>query len=207
VTVDGRCRAEEVFAVRAEDVWIQNLTVVGGGFYEIDYRFLTSYALVGGNTVKDTCGTAEYGINLFDVGPMAVKDNVAHGFSDSGIYVGGITNTGGDTLVVAGNEVYGSSRGIIVEDSAGVSMDVGYNNLHDNQTSGIHLTNSDGILVEYNQARNDGTYGIDLDASSDNNLVRRNTARGNTFDLANLGGTGNCFRHNHYDTHQGTIGC
>jgi parallel beta-helix repeat protein len=188
VTIDGRCRAEEVIAVRADNVSIQNVTVVGGEFYEIDYRFRAGYALVSGTTVLDTCGSAEYGINLFDVGPMAVKHNVGSGFGDSGIYVGGIVDTGGDTLTIARNEVFGSSRGIIVEDSANVSIDVGYNNLHDNQVSGLHLTNSDGILIQYNQASNDGTYGIDLDADSDNNIVRRNTATGNTFDLGNLGG-------------------
>jgi hypothetical protein len=47
---------------------------------------------------------------------------------------------------------------------------------------------------------------IQADGGSNNDLIRRNTATGNQFDLVNLG-QNNCFRHNHYVTHGGTIGC
>jgi parallel beta-helix repeat protein len=211
VTIDGRCAAESTIAVRAPDVslfgdFTGGFTVQGGQFYEVDFQHVQAGAAAG-MTVVDTCGAAEYGINLFDTGALFVHANVASGFDDAGIYVGGITDTGGSELTVSFNEVFGSNRGIIVEDSFGVDMVVESNNVHDNETSGIHLTNSDGIVVRKNTARSNGTYGIDLDATSDNNQVIKNTAKGNQFDLANLGGSGNCFRHNKYKTSQGDISC
>jgi hypothetical protein len=58
-----------------------------------------------------------------------------------------------------------------------------------------------------NTTKRDGTYGIVLDAESDSNVVRGNTAKGNQFDLANLGGTGNCFKNNVFRTSEGDISC
>jgi parallel beta-helix repeat protein len=211
VTVNGRCAAEATLAVRADNVSIQgqagDLTVQGGTFYEADARFVQGGRFAG-MTVTDTCGAAEYGINLYQAGHYIVDANVASGFGDAGIYVGFITNTEPDHLLVENNEVYGSDRGIIIEDVTPPALVIVYaNRVHDNVTSGIHLHNSDGVYVLENVAKNNGAYGIDLDEFSDNNTVKRNIAKGHPYDLANLGGTGNCFRHNRYDTYQGSIGC
>jgi parallel beta-helix repeat protein len=211
VKVDGKCEAEATIAVRADNVSIQgqagDLTVVGGTFYEADARFVKGGRFAG-MTVTDTCGAAEYGINLYQTGQYIVDANVASGFSDAGVYVGFITDTSPDHLLVENNEVFGSDRGIIIEDVTPPALVIVFtNNVHDNVTSGIHLHNSDGVYVQGNVAKHNGTYGIDLDEFSDDNRVTHNIAKGNPFDLANLGGTGNCFKHNRYQTHQGTIGC
>jgi parallel beta-helix repeat protein len=206
VTIDGRCAQTATIQVDANGFGLEGpLTVKGGGFYEVDF-VLVSSGSIGGVTLKDSCGAAEYGVNLFQTGPLKVVGNTATGFDDAGVYVGGIFDTGSDQLLVSDNEVYNSSRGIIVEDSFNVDIMVLANNLHDNVTSGIHLTNTDGIVVRGNQAMNNGIYGIDLDLNSDNNRVVRNTALGNEFDLANAG-NGNCFKRNTYDSSQGPIGC
>jgi len=78
--------------------------------------------------------------------------------------------------------------------------------LGNNVLSDVHLSSSDGVLIQRNTARGDGTYGIELDGNSDGNTVKFNTAFGNTFDLSNSG-QGNCFVHNRYRTSQGVIGC
>jgi parallel beta-helix repeat protein len=207
VTINGKCAPDATVEVEADGFSLVGpfLTVQGGSFYEVDFTFV-SKGLIQGVTLKDSCGSAEYGVNLFQTGPLQVVGNTATGFDDAGVYVGGIIDTGDGALQVEGNEVYNSNRGIIVEDSFDVSIVVRFNILHDNATSGIHLTNSDGIFVRYNTAKHNGTYGIDLDSNSDDNSVVHNTARGNTFDLANAG-QGNCFKKNTYDTSQGPIGC
>jgi parallel beta-helix repeat protein len=206
VTIDGRCAQTATIEVEADSFALQGpMTVKGGTFYEVDFAFVSKGA-IGSVTLKDTCGEAEYGVNLFQTGPVQVVGNTAKGFDDAGVYVGGIIDTGDGQLLVWDNEVYDSNRGIIVEDSFNVDILVYANNLHDNVTSGIHLTNTDGIAVRNNFAMDNGVYGIDLDSNSDNNKVVRNTAWGNQFDLANAG-QGNCFKRNKYKTSQGTIGC
>jgi parallel beta-helix repeat protein len=206
VTIDGQCAQTATIEVEADGFAIRGpMTIKGGDFYEVDFAFVSSGAIQG-VTLKDSCGAAEYGVNLFQTGPLQVIDNTAMGFDDAGVYVGGIIDTGSGQLLVDGNEVRNSSRGIIVEDSFKVDIIVRGNNLHGNVTSGIHLTNTDGIVVRGNLAMNNGTYGIDLDAYSDFNHVTGNTALGNQFDLANAG-NGNCFKRNAYETSQGPIGC
>jgi parallel beta-helix repeat protein len=138
---------------------------------------------------------------------MLVERNRVTGFTDAGIYIGGIIDTGAGTLMARLNDLFRNDRGIIVEDSVGVSLLVRYNIAHDNFNDGIFLHNSDGILVQRNTVFDNTRAGIELDALSDHNLIGGNRARGNLFDLANDGGTGNCFINNTYTTSWGTIDC
>src|SRR2546429_493773 len=149
-------------------------------------------------------------------GPSAIKNalqqanpgdtlNIATGFSDAGIYIGGIVDTGTGSLITQGNTLYENNRGIIVEDSAGVSLIVRRNLLHANANDGLFLHNSDGIVITSNTASDNGYAGIELDPNSDGNLVKGNRSRGHPYDLANGGGTGNCFRDNVYTTSFGSI--
>jgi parallel beta-helix repeat protein len=129
------------------------------------------------------------------------------GFAGGGIELRGVTDTGvNGRALIAGNEVFGTGRGISVEDSSGGTVELRNNRVHDNMFSGIDLVNSDGLLIRGNTTRNDGTDGISLDASSDGNRVIGNMARGNTFDLSNAG-RGNCFKRNRFHTSEGDIGC
>ncbi len=205
VTIDGRCLAQATISVRAPNVTIEGLTVIGGSFYEIDYQH-TGDGDVVADTVTDTCGSAEYGVNLYDTQAVNVAKVVASGFSDSGIYVGSITRLGTATLYVQHNTSSGNEVGIIVEFSSMMHIVVDRNRVSDNSTGGISLQTSGTIIVKNNTANNEGTYGILADGGSDNNLIKYNTATGNQYDLVNLG-QNNCFKHNTYQTHQGPIGC
>jgi len=205
VTVNGRCLAQAAIAVRAADVTIQGITVIGGSFYEIDYQH-TGDGNVIADTVTDTCGSAEYGVNLYDTQAVNVTQVVASGFSDSGIYVGSISRLGTTTLLVQDNDSSGSEVGIIIEFSSMMHIVVDGNEVSDNSTGGISLQGSDDVVIKNNTANNEGTYGIEADSSSNNNRIKYNTALGNQYDLVNLG-QNNCFRHNKYQTHQGPIGC
>jgi len=140
--------------------------------------------------VQDTCGDAEYGINVFKSGSIQITDNSASGFGDAGIYIGQITSTPFGPMTISGNESFGNVRGIIIENSAGGQIAVRSNSTHDNQITGIWITNSDGVHIDRNNVRNNRDSGIELDSLSDGNLIRRNKVQGHTFDLANDGGTG-----------------
>jgi parallel beta-helix repeat protein len=157
--------------------------------------------------VEDTCGGAEYGVNVYQAGSIQIIGVTATGFGDAGIYIGAITSTPRGPLLVKDNESFGNVRGIIVENSHGGQIDVRGNSVHDNTTTGIWVTNSDGVRVLRNTALDNGLSGIELDSLSDDNLIRRNTASGQTYDLANDGGTNNCFVDNNYTTSFGDITC
>jgi len=190
--VDGGCAANTTLAIRAEGVTIEGLHVTGAanGFepHEIDFSYVTTGSVI--DTVEiDTCN-AQYGINLFEAGSINVIGNFTSGFSDSGIYVGFITSTPHGPLVVRGNTSDGNERGIIVEDISGGTVRVLANHASNNQTSGIYLTGSTGVVVGNNRVLDNGTSGIELDPFSDHNLVRSNRAKGHQYDLANDGGSG-----------------
>ncbi len=212
VVVDARCNANYAIFVTADGVTIHGLTVQGAaeGFgdfpSEIGLQGVHGTGLIELTEVRNTCD-AEYGIQVFDSGSIRIENNFAHGFSDSGIYLGAITSTPDGPMVAVKNVVQDSHQGIIVEDSAGGDIEVLGNAVDGNLDAGIFLHNSDGVLIRDNLVHDNGRAGIDLDPTSDDNRVARNTSLGNTYDLENEGGTGNCFRHNTYETKLGRIKC
>jgi parallel beta-helix repeat protein len=207
--IDGRCRTNLTLAVRHDGVVLRRLVVVGAdeGFgefpSEVDFREVATGS-ARHLLVRDTCD-AEYGINVFGSGAVDVSSNRGHGFSDSAIYVGGITDTGDSALRVNGNTVYGNNRGIIVEDSLGGRVRLVENIAHDNKTagegapSGIFLHNSDGVFLRGNQTYRNKLYGIHLDPNSDQNHLTENASFGNPGGDFFDEGTGNCGARNHPD--------
>jgi parallel beta-helix repeat protein len=211
VTVDAGCTASTTMDVRADGTTIRGLRVVGasGGFSPIEINFgHVATGRVLSSVVEDTCGDAEYGINVFSSQTIRVVGNTATGFGDAGIYIGAILSTQRGPLVIQGNESYGNVRGIIVENSTGGKIRVTGNDVHDNQTTGIWITNSDGVRIDGNLVQNNNYSGIELDSLSDQNLMKANTASGHRYDLANdAGATGNCWVDNVYTTSLGDISC
>jgi parallel beta-helix repeat protein len=113
--------------------------------------------------------------------------------------VGGITNTGGSTLPVEGNDSFGNNRGLIVEDSYLVTarIRVADNRFHDNYlpgtgtASGIFVHNSDGVTFTGNNAAGNGVSGIHLDSASDATGCPTNVFTGNPVPVLDQG-DGNC---------------
>jgi parallel beta-helix repeat protein len=210
VIVDGACSAADTIQIKGDGVTIRGLRVVGAGSgfapKEIDFLGVTSGRVLD-SEVEDTCGNAEYGVNVFNSGSIRVIRTSATGFADAGIYIGQITSTELGPLVLSDNDTYGNVRGIIVENSSGGQIVVRGNEAHDNITTGIWITNSDRVRIVMNTVLNNQDAGIELDSLSNRNLVRQNVALGHTFDLANEGGSGNCFLSNTYTTSFGNISC
>jgi hypothetical protein len=96
--IDCECEAELTVAVRHDDVKLRGLKVVGAGTgafpIAVDFRGVSGGG-VRDVVMKDTCGDAEYGVNLFETGPIDVRDSRAVGFSDAGFYAGAISGNAG----------------------------------------------------------------------------------------------------------------
>jgi parallel beta-helix repeat protein len=212
VTVDARCKANDTIFITANGVAVKGLTVQGAaeGFgdfpSEIALLNVDQTGLIDRNEAVNTCD-AEYGIQVFQSGSIRISNNDTHGFSDSGIYIGAITNTPNGPLTVVKNLAQFSHQGIIVEDSNGGSIEVLGNAVDQNSDAGIFLRNSDHVLIKSNPVQDNGRAGIDIDPGSDHNRIIGNTALGHMFDLENEGGSGNCFKRNQYETSDGDISC
>jgi parallel beta-helix repeat protein len=203
VTVDGGCASTWTITVTGDGVSIHRLEVIGGAFGSMTFTGVDGGGVTG-STVSDTCGSAEYGINVYRSGNLKVIGNRASGFSDAGVYIGAITF---GSSMIKRNDTLRNDRGIIVENSGGATIMVISNKAHGNLETGIWITNSDGVTVRGNMVTNNHDTGIQLDPLSDNNTVTLNTVSGHLFDLSNDGGTGNCWLDNVYTTSRGDISC
>lgn len=211
-TIDGECDVGKAIRVLSDGVTLRGLRVVGAGDIgaspsEVDYT-----AVVDGTmerlVVKDTCGGlhgAEYGINLDTTnGRMDMIDNVAAGgFTDAGLYVGAITATGPDRVLVRGNESRSSTRGLIVEFSHDADVVVKGNRFQHNRLKGegppvgIFVLGSDDIVFERNRVLDNGSYGFLFTSGSSHNRLNDNVARGNGVDVRDRGDN-NCGAHNKF---------
>jgi len=206
-TIDARCDARATINVNSGGVVLNHLMVVGGaeGFgyppSEIDVENVRG-GTINDVVVRDTCGAdgAEYGINVFGSGPVVVSNNRATGgFSDAGIYIGGITDTRGDALRVINNASFLNRQGIIIENSGGNAIiQVASNRTHHNNiagvgpsNSGIWINNSDRVGIRSNTVQNNGEFGVNIGPTSDNNRLVGNTITSNPIDLNNEG-SGTC---------------
>jgi parallel beta-helix repeat protein len=201
--IDGTCDHFATLEVRANEVALRGLKVIGGRDYEV-HIVLVRDITVRRVTVRDTCGAAEYGVNVYKAEDVLVVGGKAQGFHDAGIYVGGIPM--GPSVTVKGNNVFGNNRGIIVEDSNGVAVE--QNRVHDNTLggfgppTGIWFHDGDDGLIEGNVVRRNGAYGLHFDPQSGGNTVAGNTITGNDqLDVLDEG-SGNCFSSNIIGTHE-----
>jgi parallel beta-helix repeat protein len=196
--IDAGCGPETAVDVTAEGARLRRLKIRGGDEYSLDISFIdrsfaTQLRLI------DECD-AEYGINIFNGGAIQLATNRISGYLDAGIYVGGITNTLGDQLIVNGNDSFGNNRGLIVEDSylPTTEIRVTVNRFHDNtlggvgDPSGIFVHNSDHVTFVDNQLEDNASYGIHIDANSDDNHLFDNLFTGNGLQNVRNDGTGNC---------------
>ena len=214
-TITGQCDEDIIIDVQSRGVTLEHLKVkgateAGGPGYTVNFIGVptgTAHDL----KVEQSCepeDSPQYGINLFDAGNIQITDNRTYGgFRDAGIYVGSISDTRGKELLVDGNESDGNNRGIIIEesDSNEQTIVVSNNEVHDNdstpgitdQPTGIYIHASDGGLYDNNTVSDNGTYGFDIDAPSDDNEFFDNVADGNDVDFNDQGsgscGSGNSF--------------
>jgi parallel beta-helix repeat protein len=201
--VTGDCAARVTILAQVGGVSLRWLTVKGADKSEGGYPSAVDFTSVSSGSVRqlklvNTCD-AEYGVNVFNTGPFTIRDNEAVGFSDGGIYIGGVTDTGSGKILAEGNYSHGNNRGLIVEDSGGLADIVVKDNVLDNNRvvnefnrSGIQVTNSNGVLIEGNVARRNAKYGIWLDDKSHDNHLFDNRFTHNSFHNVLDEGTRNC---------------
>jgi parallel beta-helix repeat protein len=204
--INGSCEGVSTIDVNANRVSLRRLKVIGAD--QIEGVPFTGFEvnIVGVRNVRaqslkliDTCGDADYGINVYGTGRVLLRNNRAVGFSDAGLYIGSI---GQGPVIVYDNVTIGNNRGILVEESEG-TVRVLENLSRGNDlpgesptTAGIALADADHILLQGNRANGNGDYGVHLadhgGSDSDNNRLIGNTAILNgTADFQD-DGTGNC---------------
>jgi parallel beta-helix repeat protein len=205
--IDARCGSDIAIAVRADGVQLKRLEVRGaeGDRFpsEVDFNGVSN-GRASNLVVRDTCD-AEYGINVFNTGPIAIVNSRAVGFDDAGFYVGGISSTPGGAIRVRQSESVKNHRGVIVEDSTpDATISVANNFIHGSTVpitgsipAGIFIHNSDGVRIRENEVRNNNI-GLHLTPGSDGNAALYNLFD-NIVDVRNQG-TGNCGADNSFVT-------
>jgi len=195
------CGVSTALTIAADDVRLQDINVSGGTFFTIDVQD-RDYVKFRDVQVHETCGTAEYGINVFNSTRVTIDSTLAaDGYGDAGFYIGGIPDDG--HVRVKKCTSTDNERGIIVEDSVPKSVLVQRNNVMSSGTAGIFLHNSDGITVKGNAVTDSTGNGIELDAMSDVNRIFRNTISNSGGADVVDGGSGNCWKANSFAT--GTV--
>lgn len=205
VTIDGGCAQVQTIAVRADGVTLEGrMTVTGGRFYDVTYDGVRSGILTGLDLLDSCHGS--FGVFAQASGAVVIASNTVTAFAGGGIELFNITDTGAGRLLISSNRVAGAGYGVLIQQSDGGAIDVEQNLLSGNRFAGVQVLGSQSVTVRDNTLKDDGTYGVELDALSTHDVVVRNVARGNEFDLANLG-SGNCFRQNRFRTSEGQISC
>jgi len=205
--IDAACGARVTILAQTGGVSLRWLKVIGADESAGGYPSSVDFSSVSGGSVRElklvnTCN-AIYGVNVFHTGAFTIRDNEAIGFTDGGIYVGGITDTGNGAINISGNSSHGNNRGLIVEDSGGLAAITVRDNVFDRNRlvgeankSGIFISNSNGVLIEGNRASRNGKYGLEIDENSHDNRIFDNVfAKNGLLDIHDEGsrncGTGN----------------
>jgi parallel beta-helix repeat protein len=196
VTIDAGCAATAALSIVADRVTIQDVGVKRAGLFAVDIEN-RDRVVVKGTLLLQGCGTEEYGINVFQATRVSLLRNVAIGYADAGIYIGGIT---ADAQVRAiQNTTSQSARGLIVEDSL-PSVVVRRTFAEYNTGDGIFLHNSDGVVLARNTSSGSGGIGIRLDPTSDDNRLVGNVITGSVgLDVVDEG-VSNCWRNTTFTT-------
>jgi parallel beta-helix repeat protein len=211
VTIDGGCRFANTVLVKADGLRLDGrgeggLTIQGGSVSEVTFLDVPSGSAHYVSVVESCRGQAEFGFLVEGVHHVSIVNGSAQSYFDNaGIYVDNIRQPDSFVLI-AYNTVFGTNRGIEVSGVANAIVEVRHNTVYNSFGSGIRIVASDGVRINRNRVTVNGDAGIDLLDDVTNALVQHNVARGNRPDMRNLG-TNNCFRYNHFDTHQGDIGC
>lgn len=193
VIIDAGCSAAAAIAIAADRVNLSDLTVRGGTFFAIDIQ-QRDRVTVRGMVIQETCGTAEYGVNVFASDHVSLQNNQAGLFNDAGYYIGGIPD--GARVSVRKNSAANNTYGILVEDSV-ASVRVQWNDVGIGNGTGIFLHNADRITVLRNTVSFNTGAGIEVDATSDDNRLTRNVLTGNGIDVVD-NGSSNCWRGNEF---------
>ena len=201
VMIDGGCSPETAVEVLADKVAVRGVTVTGGTLYSLDIDNRDRITISNSIFLR-SCSSGEYGVNVFHSTHVLVNRNLASGYGDAGIYIGG-TDPDAHVFVVK-NTCTNNFRGITVEDVTfgGKSVFLDSNRAFNNTSTGIILEASDGVRIRYSIVMNNADVGILLDDSDENRLIG-NRISGNPTDVVDHG-LSNCWKKNHFTS--GTLG-
>ncbi len=218
--IDGGCAAAVALDVAADDVQIDGqhlgIDVLGGTASQVrvaDHKNVKLRGVIA-EAGAAPCGGTQNGIEVSGTSAkIELMNSQGRGLSGAGVYLNGLAVGAGIQLKHAGKAVVppggqDNGVGLLVQDSAGGAalgksgIQIKGGEFVGNTVAGVRLVNSDGLRIKKNTVQSPsggaGAIGIELDASSDANLVTSNMwISGNVMDTAYIdNGTGNCARKN-----------
>lgn len=224
-TIDAGCTAPTTVTIASDDVTLDDFSVRGATFSQIEIGAHDRITVrVGG--VPDCVGV-QHGIRAVGVKRLTVKHPSYFQFDTSGAALGchkPLTPNErlyGDAAVYVTGTPIGARVRIIDAFMCLVSTGIRLENIAKGAVGprpvvlqrntilgsyrGIHLQNADGTTVQRSRVDSllpGAIAGIELDASSDDNVLAQNTIGGFPADVADSGSS-NCWRSNTYTT--GTV--
>ena len=200
ITIDAGCVAPSALTIAADHVKVRKLRVQGGtqdqvhveGRDHVQFRDLI---------LANTCGTAPYGIDVIASTRVSLDLFASYtpGFIDAAIHVGAIAGKGNVTVKRGGVSGSSTSRGIVVDDASPGAVQLTANRVYGVSQTGILLRNSDGVRLRKNEVLGAAVSGIELDGTSDDNLLLGNKAFESAIDVVDAGAN-NCWRRTEYTT-------
>lgn len=200
--VDGGCAAQAALTVTADGVSIRLLQVLGGAASTIDIENRDRVNLKGIHASQG-CPGAQYVVNIVQSTNVKVRSIFEAFVADTAaIHVAQVSIGSGIKFSksVAGVSLSGpgGGAGALVENSAaGASLGksgIVFKGCNlSGPSHGLLVRNSDGVVLS--KTTLGGSVGVELDASSDNNLLVGNTLAAFVSPAIDAG-TGNCWKKN-----------
>jgi nitrous oxidase accessory protein NosD len=203
--VDAGCSAPVTISVTSDHVDLRGLEVRGARFVAIDIE-QRDHVKVRSCVVTETCATGKRGINLVQSTNVTLYRDRVSGFGEAGFYFGAISER--NAVKVKKTEAHQNAEGFVIENTlpGPRAVIMTFNVASLNTVRGIVLRGSNAVKLSYNVVTGDPAVptqvGIELDAQSNDNLLRYNSSHGNVTDVID-DGSGNCWEDISHDT--GTV--
>ena len=216
--LDGGCDAPAAVTVAADNVVLQDLIVQGGSVANVDVQTRHKVTLKRIQTLP-SCSGVLYGVNAVATTRLTIKDGLSFAYDpilasrdgcpplpgSSRVYAEAAlrllsTPAGGRARLVGNAACVGETTALEITDTTralhGPASVTVQRNFFLADDRGIVLTNSDGVEIRSTHVEHfpgQGSNGILVDATSDDNLFAQNVISGYTTDASDAGSS-NCWR-------------
>jgi hypothetical protein len=198
----GSCAATPVITIAADSVQVRGITIVGDSGGGIDVTGRTNVKLKDMFVASNCPRVVAPAINIEDSTRVTMNHVWAAGAGNRPVGPVGIriADTLADGRVRLATSIAGGyDVGVLLENDATGSVLISQNYINFSY-KGVVLKNTTGATVEHNrQIHSNTTSGIEIDATSTDNLIPANNIAGSVTDVLDSG-TGNCWRKNVFTT-------
>ena len=198
----GSCAATPVITIAADSVQVRGITVVGDSGGGIAVTARTNVKLRDMFVASNCPSVVAPAIDIEQSTRVTMNHVWAAGMGNRPVGPAGIriADTPADGRVRLATSIAGGyDVGVLLENDATGSVLISQNYINFSD-KGVVFQNTSGVTVEHNrQIFNNTTSGIEIDATSTDNLILANNISGSVTDVLD-NGTGNCWRKNVFTT-------